>query len=322
MKSRLLAAFVFALMLVTAGRAQTTYPERTIRLIVPFPAGGATDIVARLLGERLSSAWGRPVVVENYSGAAGAAGTTIAAKAASDGYSILLATGTTTTLLPHLRAKLPYDPLRDLEAVALICSFPNVLVVRPGIAAKNVSELIALVKANPGKYSYASSGYGASPHLSAEWFKFLTKTDILHVPYTGSGPAQPALLGGHVDMMFDTMPTVWPLIQDGKLRALAVTTAERVPHAPDLPALSETLPGYDVTSWLGIMVPTGTPPEIRAKLSAQLLQIMNDPTMIARLRELGAVVTAKPADEFTDYIMRDYQKWQRVTRDTGIKLTD
>jgi tripartite-type tricarboxylate transporter receptor subunit TctC len=231
-----------------------------------------------------------------------------------------MATGTTTTLLPHLRANLPYDPLRDFETVALICSFPNVLVVRPELPAKDLGELIALLRANPGKYSYASSGYGASPHLSAEWFKLLTQTDILHVPYTGSGPALPALLGGHVDMMFDTMPSVWPLVQQGKLRALAVTTADRVPFVAELPAIAEVLPGYDVTSWLGIVVPTGTPADIRAKLSEQLLQWTQDPAIVQRLRDLGAVATGKTAEEFSAYMLRDYQKWQRVTRETGIKL--
>src|SRR5262249_58427131 len=163
----------------------------------------------------VGGAWGKPVVVENV---AGATGTAQAAKAAADGYTLLTGTGTTTTLLPHLRSDLPYDPLRDLAAVTLLCSFPNLLVVRPEVPARSISELIALVRANPGKYSYASSGFGASPHISAEWFKLITKTDILHVPFTGTAPPLPALLGGHVDMMFDTLPTVLPLVQQGKLR--------------------------------------------------------------------------------------------------------
>jgi tripartite-type tricarboxylate transporter receptor subunit TctC len=301
--------------------AQTSYPEKTVRLIVPFPAGGATDIIARLVAERMSAAWGHPVIVEDVAGAAGATGTALAAKATPDGYTLLVATGTTTTLLPHLRSNLPYQPMRDFSAVSLICSFPNLLVVRPGIPAKTVQELIDLVRANPGKYSYASSGYGASPHLSAEWFKLLTKTDILHVPFTGSAPAQPALLGGHVDMMFDTMPTVWPLVQEGKLRALGVTTAERVPYAPDIPAIAETLPDYDVTSWLGIVVPTGTPAQVRSKIAEPLRQMVQDPVIVQKLRNLGAV-TAKPntPEEFAVAMKKDYDKWERVIRSTGIKL--
>jgi tripartite-type tricarboxylate transporter receptor subunit TctC len=295
------------------------YPEKTIRIIVPFPAGGATDIIARIVGERLSGAWNRPVVVENVSGATG---TAQAAKASPDGYSLLTATGTTTTLLPHLRANLPYNPMRDFDAVSLLCSFANVLVVRPEVPARTVAELIALLRANPGKYSYASSGYGASPHLSAEWFKLITKTDILHVPFTGSAPALPALLGGHVDMIFDTMPSVWPLVQEGKLRALGVTTATRVPFLPDLPAIAETLPGYDVTSWLGIMVPAGTLSEIRNKIAAELAGFLRDPAVVQRFKELTAIAASSAPEEFAAYLKRDYEKWQRVVRDTGIKLAD
>jgi tripartite-type tricarboxylate transporter receptor subunit TctC len=307
--------------LARPAQAQTAYPDKTVRVVVPFPAGGATDILARLLAERMSSVWGKPVIVENVSGAAGATGTAQVAKAAPDGHTLLVATGTTTTLLPHLRADLPYQPLRDFEAVTQVCSFPNVLVVRPAIPAHTVKELIEVVRANPGKYSYASSGFGASPHLSAEWFKLITKTDILHVPFTGSAPALPALLGGHVDMMFDTMPSIWPSVQDGKLRALGVTTAERVPFIPDLPAIAETLPDYDVTSWLGIMVPTGTPADIRAKIAAPIQQFIADPAVVQKLKDLGAVA-AKPntPDDFNAALKKDYEKWGRVIKATGIKL--
>jgi tripartite-type tricarboxylate transporter receptor subunit TctC len=301
--------------------AQATYPEKTVRLIVPFPAGGATDILARLIAERLAGAFGKPVVVENVSGAAGATGTAAVAKAPPDGHTLLTAVATTTTLLPHLRHDLPYDPVRDLEAVTLIASFPNLLVVRPAVPANDVRQLIELLRANPGKYSYASSGFGASPHLSAEWFKLITKTDILHVPFTGSAPALPALLGGHVDMMFDTLPSVLPLALEGKLRALGVTTAERVPFLPNIPAIAETLPDFDVTSWLGIMVPAGTPAEIRARIAAPLTDFIREGAVVQRLRELGAVA-AKPntPDEFAAWIRKDYEKWGRVVRETGIKL--
>ena len=298
-----------------------TFPEKMVRIIVPFPAGGATDILARLVAERLSNAFGRPVVVENISGAAGATGTAAAAKATADGHTLLMGTGTTTTLLPHLRGDLPYDPQRDFAAVALIASFPNLLVVRPAIPAKDVKTLIELVRATPAKFSYASSGFGASPHLSAEWFKRLTKTEILHVPYTGSGPALPSLLGGHVDMMFDTLPSVLPLVQEGKLRALGVTTAERVPFLPDLPAIAETLPEFDVTSWLGIMVPVGVPADIRAKIAAPLADFVKDPAIVKRLQELGAVAAKiNTPQEFDAWIRRDYEKWRRVVKETGIKI--
>jgi len=302
-------------------RSQTAYPEKSVRLIVPFPAGGATDILARLVAERLAGAFGKPVVVENVSGAAGATGTAQAAKAAPDGYTLLTAVATTTTLLPHLRRDLPYDPLRDFEAVTLVASFPNLLVVRPAVAATDVRQLIALLRVSPGKLSYASSGFGASPHLSAEWFKLITKTDVLHVPFTGSAPALPALLGGHVDLMFDTLPSVLPLVQEGKLRALGVTTAERVPFLPNIPAIAETLPDFDVTSWLGVVVPAGTPAEIRARIAAPLAEFIREPAVVARLRDVGAVA-AKPntPEEFAAWMRKDHDKWGRVVRETGIKL--
>ena len=314
-------ALVVAASSLRDAMAQATYPEKTVRLIVPFPAGGATDILARLIAERLAGAFGKPVVVENVSGAAGATGTAAVAKAPPDGHTLLTGVATTTTLLPHLRRDLPYDPLRDFEAVTLIASFPNLLVVRPAVAANDVRQLIGLLRANPGKYSYASSGFGASPHLSAEWFKLITRTDILHVPFTGSAPALPALLGGHVDLMFDTLPSVLPLALEGKLRALGVTTAERVPFLPNIPAIAETLPDFDVTSWLGVMVPAGTPAEIRARIAAPLTEFIREGAVVQRLRELGAVA-AKPntPDEFAAWIRNDYEKWGRVVRETGIKL--
>ena len=302
-------------------RAQTSYPEKSVRLIVPFPAGGATDILARLIAERLAGAFGKPVVVENVSGAAGATCTAQAAKAAPDGYTLLTAVATTTTLLPHLRRDLPYVPLRDFEAVTLVASFPNLLVVRPAVPATDVRQLIDLLRASPGKLSYASSGFGASPHLSAEWFKLITKTDVLHVPFTGSAPALPALLGGHVDLMFDTLPSVLPLVQEGKLRALGVTTAERVPFLPNIPAIAETLPDFDVTSWLGIVVPAGTPAEIRARIAASLAEFIREPAVVARLRDVGAVA-ARPntPEEFAAWMRKDHDKWGRVVHETGIKL--
>ena len=304
-----IAALLAVLLFATEISAQLApvFPEKIVRIIVPFPAGGATDILARLVAERLGGALGRAVVVENISGAAGATGTAAAAKAAADGHTLLMGTGTTTTLLPHLRSDLPYDPQRDFAAVTLIASFPNLLVVRPGVPAKDVKTLIELLR--------------ASPHLSAEWFKRLTKTEILHVPYAGSGPALPSLLGGHVDMMFDTLPSVLPLVNEGKLRALGVTTAERVPFLPDVPAIAETLPEFDVTSWLGIMVPSGVPADIRAKIAEPLATFVKEPAIVKRLQELGAVAAKiNTPQEFDAWIRRDYEKWRRVIQETGIKI--
>jgi tripartite-type tricarboxylate transporter receptor subunit TctC len=318
-----LAASIVAALCVCSAPAQAqTYPDRTVRLIIPFPAGGATDVIGRLVTDRLSSLWKQPVVVENVAGAAGALGTAQGAKSAPDGYVLTMGTGTTTTLLPHLRSNLTFDSMRDFEAVSLLCTFPNILVVRPEIPAKDVKELIALARASPGKYSYASSGYGGSPHLAAEWFKLMTKTDILHVPFTGSAPALPALLGGHVDMMFDTMPSIWPQVQSDKLRALGVTTAERIPFVPDVPSIAETLPGYDVSSWLGILLPAGTPAEIKSKISTDLQQIVQDRAIQQKFQDLGAIAKGTTAAEFAAFMRKDYDKWGGVIRETGIKLNN
>lgn len=311
---------VAAMLAGMAGAPAMAYPEKTIRVIVPFPAGGAADVLARLVAERLGEHFSRSVVVENILGAAGATGTAAVAKAAADGHTLLMATGTTITLLPHLRSDLQYDPLRSFAAVSLIASFPNLLVVRPGIRAKDVTSLVDVLRAAPGKYSYASSGFGGSPHLSAEWFKRLTKTDILHVPYTGSVGAVPALLGDHVDMMFGTLPAVLPAVQQGKLRALGVTTAERVPFLPELPAISETLPDFDVTSWLGVVVPAGTPADIVAKLAAPLATFVHEPKVVRRMQDLGAVAaTIATPPQFDAWIRKDYENWRRVVQETGVK---
>src|SRR5262245_32168768 len=202
--------------------AATVYPERTVRIIVPFPAGGATDIVARALAERLSAAWKQPVVIENVAGATGAIGSAQAARAPRDGYTLIAGVGTTTAILKALKPRLAFEPINDFVAVSLIATFPNILVVRADFPARNVGELIDVVRANPGKFTHASSGYGSSIHLGAELFRLTTGADIVHVPYTGSAPAIAALLGGHVDLIFDTMPSIWSNVKSGKLRALGV----------------------------------------------------------------------------------------------------
>ena len=214
-----------------------------------------------------------------------------------------------------------YDSQKDFLPISLIGTSPLVLAGKRELPANTTDDLLKLLRANPGKYSYASSGFGASPHLSAEWFKLVTETDVLHVPFTGSAPALPALLGGHVDLMFDTLPSVLPLVQEGKLRALGVTTAERVPFLPNIPAIAETLPDFDVTSWLGVVVPAGTPAEIRARIAAPLADFIREPAVVARLRDVGSVA-AKPntPEEFAAWMRKDYDKWGRVVRETGIKL--
>ncbi len=302
-------------------RAQpSSYPERAVRIIVPFPAGGATDLVARLLAEQMSASWKQPVIIENVAGATGAIGSAQAARAPRDGYTLIAGVGTTTAILKALRSKLAFDPINDFAPVSLITTFPNILVVRGDFPAASVGELIEVAKANPGKYTYASSGYGSSIHLGAELFKLTTATDILHVPYTGSAPAITALLGGHVDLIFDTMPSIWPNVQSGKLRALGVASLQRAPIAPELAAIAETLPGFEVTSWEGILAPAGTPAAVITKIAEEIRRIAAEPTFVDSLRKLGALATSSTPEEFSAFIHAEYAKWQRVVREAGIKV--
>jgi tripartite-type tricarboxylate transporter receptor subunit TctC len=325
MTTRRLACFAALLLCATnpvqalAQAGATTFPERTVRIIVPFPAGGATDIVARALAERMSATWKQPVIVENIAGATGAIGTAQAARAPRDGYTLIAGVGTTTAILKALKPNLAFDPINDFAPISLITSFPNVLVVRGDFPAGNVKELIDVVKANPGKFTYASSGYGGSLHLAAELFKLTTKTDIVHVPYTGSAPAITALLGGHVDLIFDTIPSIWPSVQSGKLKALGVASLQRTPTAPEIPAIAETLPGFDVGSWEGILAPAGTPAPVVARIVDEIKRVAAEPSFVQSLLKLGALATSNTPEEFAAFINADYAKWQRVVKDAGIK---
>jgi tripartite-type tricarboxylate transporter receptor subunit TctC len=300
--------------------AQTSYPTRAVRIIVPHPAGGSTDSVTRIIAEKMQSIWGKPVIVENVVGAAGMLATTQGAKAAPDGYTMIAIVGTTTTLLANLRDKIPYDPMKDFEPLVLSGTFPNVLVVRPALGVKTVPALIELLRASPGKYTYASTGYGSSTHIAAEWFRLDTKTDILHVPFTGSSAALPALLGGHVDMMFDVMATIWPQLQSGALIALGVGSPQRLSFAPDIPTIAETLPGFDVSSWIGLALPAGTPADIVKQASDVILEGMKDPTVVERMKSIGAVADVKGPTQFRDFMAADFAKWQRVIKANNIHL--
>ena len=318
-----LASFLLCAMSAAGAFAQataTTFPERTVRIIVPFPAGGATDIVARALAERMSATWKQPVIVENIAGATGAIGTAQAARAPRDGYTLVAGVGTTTAILKVLKPNLSFDPINDFAPISLITSFPNVLVVRGDFPTSNVKELIDVVKANPGKFTYASSGYGGSLHLAAELFKLSTKTDIVHVPYTGSAPAITGLLGGHVDLIFDTIPSIWPNVQSGKLKALGVASLKRTPTAPDIPAIAETLPGFDVISWEGILAPAGTPAPVIAKIAEEIKRVAADQSFVQSLLKVGALATSNTPEEFAAFINTEYAKWQRVVKEAGIKV--
>ena len=294
------------------------WPSKPIRWIVPFAPGGTTDILARTIAEKLTPALGKPVIVENNPGAGGSVGATQTAKAAPDGYTIMGGTISTHAINASLYKQLPYDPVKDFVPITLIARVPNLLVVNPEVPAKNVKELVALLKANPGKYTFASSGNGTSQHLSGELFKSMAGVDMQHIPYKGSPPALQDVVGGQVTMTFDNITTAWPLAKAGKLRALAVTTAKRSPIAPDVPTLAESgLAGYEVGSWQGVFAPAGTPPDVVKRLNTEIVKIINMPDVRAKLEALGAEPVGNSSDEFATIVKSEVAKWAKVVKESG-----
>jgi tripartite-type tricarboxylate transporter receptor subunit TctC len=297
------------------------WPSKPIKWVVPFAPGGTTDILARTVGEKLALALGQPVVIENKPGAGGGVGAEFTAKAAPDGYTIMGGTISTHAINASLYKSLPYDPVKDFVAITLIARVPNMLVINPEVPAKDVKELIALLKANPAKYSFASSGNGTSQHLSGELFKAMSGTDMQHIPYKGSPPALQDVVGGQVTMTFDNITTAWPLAKAGKLRALAVTTARRSSIAPDVPTLAESgLPGFEVGSWQGVFAPAGTPPEIVKRLNAEIVKALNLPDVREKLGSLGAEIVANSPEEFSALVKAEVVKWAEVVKKSGAKV--
>jgi len=299
--------------------AQDYYPSKPIRLVVPFGAGGTTDVLARAIGQRLTEAWGQPVVVENRPGAGGNIGTESVAKSAADGYTMLLiSVGFASN--PALYSKLPFDPIKDFAPVTLVATTQNVLIVHPSVPARSARELIQLAKSRPGQLNFGSSGTGTSQHLAGELFKSMAGVQMQHVPYRGSAPALTALIGGEVSLMFNNLLTALPHVKAGRLRALAVTSAERSPAAPEIPTMAESgLPGYDVSTWYGLLVPAGTPKEIVARLNAEVVRILNLPELKERLRSQGADVIPSTPDQFAAHIRQEMVKWAQVVRQSGAR---
>ncbi len=297
------------------------YPSKPVRMVVPFPPGGTTDILARAVGQKLSEAWGQQVVIDNRPGAGGNIGTDIVAKAPADGYTLLMGTVGTHAINASLYAKLPFDPIKDFAPVALVASVPNVLVVNATIPATSVKELIALAKSKPGQLNFASSGNGTSIHLSGELFKSMTGTSILHIPYKGSSPALTDLIGGQTNMMFDNLPSSMGHIKSGKLRALAVTSAKRSPALPDVPTIAEAgVAGYEASSWFGVLAPAGTPKEIVAKINADIVKALGVPEIKERLSSQGAEPVGNTPEQFAAYIGTELVKWAKVVKDSGAKI--
>jgi tripartite-type tricarboxylate transporter receptor subunit TctC len=311
-------ALVFSLIISSAAFSQA-YPSRPVRFIVPFPPGGATDIIARLSAQKMSEAWGQPVVVENRAGAAGAIGSEAVAKSAPDGYTILMGTTSTHAVGPAINPKLPYNTLTDFTPVTLVATFPNVLVAHPG-TAKSLEELIALLKANPGKYAFGSSGAGSSTHLTGELFKQMTHTDVTHVPYKGTGPLLNDLMGGQVAFAFDQITAVMSGVQAGRMRALGVASAERNAALPDVPAIREVLPGFESTAWVGILAPARMPAEIAARIQSETRRILALPDVAQRLKELGATPVASTPSDFAAFMAKDMEKWRSLVSTAKIKV--
>jgi len=316
----LLMCLAAGLIAGTAAMAQN-FPTRPVTLIVPFPPGGGTDILARPFADALSRKWGQPVVVENKAGAGGSIGTEAAARAAPDGYTLVLGTVGTHAINQSLYSKLPYDGDRDFEAITLVANTPNILVVNPQVEARSVAQLIAYAKENPGKLNYASPGNGTPPHLAAEVFKQMAGVQIMHIPYKGTGPALTDLLGGRVQMMIANAPAVLPYVASGKLIALASTSAKRPSILRDLPTLDESgLKGYEADTWYGLFTAKGTPPEVVRRLNADVVSVLKSAEIQSFFAKQGAEVIADTPEEATAKLRADISKWGKVIADLHLKL--
>jgi len=297
--------------------AAAAYPEQPIRLVVGFSAGGTTDVVARIVGKEVGEALGQPVVVENRPGAGSNIGAEMVARAKPDGYTLYMV-AVTSAINQTLYKNIRFNLVDDFAPVALAVRVPNVLVVNPDLPVKSVKELVDYAKKNPGKLNFASSGSGTSIHMAGELFKQLADIDVVHIPYKGSSPAVTDLIGGQVDFMFDNMPSSWPQVEGGKLRALAVTTAERSKAAPDLPTMQEEgFPTFDVSSWFGVIAPKGTPDDVVEKLNKAIRDALAKPAVQSQMDDLGAIVADTTPEQFGDFIKSEVENWGKVVTASG-----
>ena len=298
--------------------AEDKYPSKPITIVVPFSAGGTTDILARIVGVKLGETLGETVIIDNRPGAGGNIGAALVAKAKPDGYTLLMGTVGTHAINQTLYPKLSFDPIKDFAPLTRVANLPNLLVVHPSVPVKNVQELIAYAKANPGKLNFGSSGNGSSIHLSGELFKNMTGIDMQHVPYKGSAPAVTDLLGGQISMMFDNMPSAIQHVKSGKLRPLAVTTTKRSPALPNVPTIAESgVKGYEATSWFGLLAPAGTPPALVNRLNAELVKILAMPDVKKQMAEQGAETYSETPAAFSAFIKSETAKWAKVVKASG-----
>jgi tripartite-type tricarboxylate transporter receptor subunit TctC len=316
-----LTVMATTVLVALAGAASAQeFPTKPIRLIDGFAPGGGTDVIARLMSPRLGELLGQPVVVENRPGATGTIGAATVVRAPPDGYTLLVGLSSTIAVSPSLLAKLPYDTLRDLVAVAQIVTFPNVLVVHPSVPTRSVKDLLALARARPDTLNFASGGLGTSNHLAGELLKSMAKVRIAHVPYKGGGPAVIAILGGEVDLLFATMPSATGFVRSGRLRPLAVTGPKRSAALPEVPTMIESgLPGFEVVSWMGMLAPAATPPDVIVKLNTAVNAVMGHADVRARIAEQASDVATGTPEQFAAIIRRDTDRWAKVVREAGIK---
>jgi tripartite-type tricarboxylate transporter receptor subunit TctC len=316
--ARIFAAAIALAAFATAALAQDAYPSHPVRILVPYPPGGAVDIVSRTLGDELSKRWGQSIVIENKPGAGGIIAEEALAKSPPDGYTlIVVATG--HALNGHFYAKLPYDPFNDFTPISLIGTSPNMLLVRADSPYKSVKDVIDAARAAPGKLSYGHPGNGTSPHLAGELFKYMAKVDITPVPYKGGAPTLNDLLGGHIPLSINNIPESIAQVKAGTVRALGVTTAERSPVLPDVPSIAETLPGYDTGVWWGFLAPAHIPAAVKDKLAKDCAEVAKLPNVKARLLQLGASPIGSTPDEFAKLIHDEYEKWGPVLKAAGIQ---
>jgi len=320
---RVAAAALAVLALVATGEAgaQAPFPSRNARLVVPFPPGGPLDAVGRAIAQKLTEAWGQSVVVDNRPGAGGNIGADLVAKSAPDGYTVVMGALSTHAVNPSLYPSMPYDAVKDFAPITLVAVTPNVLVVNPSLPVNSVQELVAYAKARPGKLSFGSGSNGSAGHLAGELFKVDAGIDMVHIPFKGGAPATQALLAGDTQLMFDNLANAMPQVRAGKLRALAVTTAERSRLAPDLPTMAEAgLPGFDISTWFGLLAPAGTPPDVVARWNADVTRILAAPDMRERLAAQGAEAAPTTPAAFGQFIRNELVKYARIVKSSGAKV--
>ena len=315
---KLMAAFCGLLLVALAAEAQP-FPSKAVRLVVPFAAGGSTDIISRTLGQKLSEMWGQPVVIDNRPGGSTIIGTDVVAKSAPDGYTLLV-TPASFTIVPSLIDKLPYDPAKDFEPITLINTTPLVVVVNLSVPAKSIQELIALAKARPGALNFGSSGSGGSNHLAGELFNAMAGVKMVHVPYKGNAPALTDLVGGHVDLLFNGLTSALPLIKAGKLRPLAVTSLARSGALPDIPTLDELgLKGFQAVAWNGLSAPARTPKDVIGRINADVLKVIRSPEFVEHLKAEGSDPVGNSPEQFAAFLREETAKWSKVIKFANIK---